>query len=63
MDPDETLRQIRDGIEQARNAASGDSNDAEIEAWQDVGHWFDALDRWLTSGGFLPRDWREQRGE
>jgi len=57
MDPNETLRQIRDGIEVARIAADEDSNDAEIQAWQEVGELFDALDAWLSGGGFHPGDW------
>ena len=43
MDPNETLRMLRRAIERR-----------EIDAIEDL---FDALDIWLSSGGFLPDDW------
>lgn len=57
MDPDVTLARIRDAIVSAHVAADGDSNDEEIEAWQSVGELFEALDGWLSSGGFPPKGW------
>jgi hypothetical protein len=57
MDPNKTLASLRAALEDARAAAEGDSNDAEIEAWQEVGEYVEALDEWLTKGGFLPDDW------
>ena len=65
-DPDETLQAIRNQIADARALSEGDSNDAEIEAWQGVGDYFDNLDFWLTEGYALPSDWRragEQSGD
>jgi hypothetical protein len=57
MDPNEALRRLRAAIARARQLADGDSNDAEIEAWQEVGEYVQALDDWLSKGGFLPNAW------
>lgn len=73
MDPDETLRLIRDAVRDAkyredaacandpshhaRRARTFDHEDPLIEL---VKH-FDALDEWLSKGGFLPADWSKNR--
>jgi hypothetical protein len=62
MDPDAALRDLRAALEDARAAAEGDSNDAEIEAWQAVGDEIEALDEWLSKGGFLPLAWQNFGG-
>jgi len=54
MDPDETLRLLREAItahEQAITLA------AETDAGQQVVDAARALDAWLRSGGFPPADW------
>lgn len=43
MDPDETLRLLRE-------AARQNDGDAAIE-------YFEALDEWITNGGFPPKAW------
>ncbi|QAY12008.1 hypothetical protein SEA_RAHEL_57 [Mycobacterium phage Rahel] len=43
MDPNETLGDLRDCIEGQR--------------WDEAAEHFEALDGWLTHGGFLPTDW------
>ena len=53
------LRQLRAAVKRAEALADGDSNDAEIEAWQVVGDLFADLDEWLSRGGFPPEAWRE----
>jgi hypothetical protein len=58
MDPNTALDNIRAAIIVAQAAADGDSNDAEIEAWQEVGEAFQALDEWISKGGFLPDEWK-----
>lgn len=58
MDPDAALQLVRDGIVELRAAAEGDSNDAEIEAAHELADAVQALDEWLSKGGFLPADWR-----
>lgn len=57
MDPDETLKEIRRLIAKAGSLADADSNDAEIEVWQEVGSLVEDLDGWLSKGGFPPAAW------
>ncbi|GAA4201683.1 hypothetical protein [Actinocatenispora rupis] len=55
MDPDQTLREIRELLDDDRRAPL---------ARDDVGALLDrieALDRWLSRGGFLPRAWQAPR--
>lgn len=54
MDPNETLRQLRALVAQVHGDEEGDIND-QLE---DFAGYFEALDEWITKGGFLPRDWR-----
>jgi hypothetical protein len=51
MDPNETLRLIRDQIIE--------SDESGIEFYEPnyVAELFVALDDWLSNGGFLPEDW------
>ena len=51
MDPNETLRRLRELAERELNAPDPDHAD-----WAE---WFQALDQWITSGGFLPYAWVE----
>jgi ribosome assembly protein YihI (activator of Der GTPase) len=51
MDPNETLKRIRELVRAIRI-----SNDDE--AIEDLTETFDSLDAWLISGGFLPEDWK-----
>lgn len=71
MDPNETLKRLRQAIKvfraaeaNAEAAAEGDSNDAEIAALQrcagagaEVTELAEALDGWLSEGGFPPAAW------
>ena len=55
MDPDEALRQLREALKELgryddTGVAPNDLDDA-VSA-------FDALDKWLSGGGFPPHDWR-----
>jgi hypothetical protein len=56
MDPDEALKQIREVVSKIRNDETARTLDAyaELETITDA---FEALDDWLSSGGFLPKDW------
>jgi hypothetical protein len=56
MDPDEALWQLRSSITEYRNAAG--QAQALGAADRVVDH-ADALDRWLTGGGFAPAAWRQ----
>ena len=59
MDPDAVLMLIRQRIEQWLEV--DDANDFSEQSVM-VGELVDALqalDRWLTTGGFLPKDWQQ----
>lgn len=64
MDPNETLRRIR---EIARKAEGGTwmwdtLEDAESEMLEALEN-FAELDRWLLSGGYLPAEWSHPAGK
>lgn len=50
MDPNATLAEIRELIETENTLKDGQYTDDIIER-------FEALDEWLSKGGFLPADW------
>lgn len=50
MDPNETLRRLRELAERELNAPDPDNAD-----WAE---WFQALDEWISRGGFLPDAWK-----
>jgi len=52
MDPDETLTELR---ELYNHWQDGNLFESDGERAVEL---FDALDNWLTDGGFLPRAWR-----
>jgi hypothetical protein len=54
MDPNEALRKAREALKQYRGADS--SGDAVFPA-EELADAFEALDTWLSNGGFLPRAW------
>lgn len=66
MDPNETLRRLRAAIASA-NLISDDYHNADddetvmiedvISTLDDVAGMAEALDEWLTKGGFPPADW------
>jgi hypothetical protein len=53
MDPNETLRQIREAIADAWAAPF----DEQFTHLVDVVELFQDLDAWLSRGGFKPSDW------
>jgi hypothetical protein len=57
MDPDEALKKARAALK-----AFHDAPDAErsMIAGADLADAFEALDGWLSKGGFLPRDWQRE---
>lgn len=64
MDPDEALRDARRAVRMYRDAMAGDMDGAmmrEAEAGGALVELFDALDEWITRGGFLPEPWRAER--
>jgi len=68
MDPDEALRQLRRLSHLVDNPDwdAEELTDAEVgDRWADLAmslgqHW-DALDDWLTKGGYLPEPWQAGR--
>jgi hypothetical protein len=58
MDPDETLKEIRELCDAVLHphGAYPDIEDCEMLATQ-----FVHLDSWLKRGGFLPKDWQEKK--
>jgi len=57
MDPDEALKNARLALVQLRCAEEGR---VAIEAGDMLADAFEALDGWLSNGGFPPKDWRKQ---
>lgn len=60
MDPDEALRLAREAAEDLQRQLDSEdpsSSAIEQEAAKLREH-FTALDEWISSGGFLPADWR-----
>lgn len=56
MDPNETLRLLRLTIAQMRVDENPDIRKAHAA---EVAEYFEALDEWLSRGGFLPAAWSE----
>ena len=59
MDPEEAYRQLCEAMEALANN-EGDSVALSIDAQKAAEHW-EALDGWLSRGGFLPGPWRKWR--
>jgi hypothetical protein len=55
MDPDQALANAREAAQDYDEAGSLGS---ESDAAERLVEAFNALDSWLSKGGFLPRDWR-----
>lgn len=55
MDPDAALATLR---EQAKQAEWLHSREEVMAALGDMAEQFEALDQWLTKGGFLPEAWK-----
>ena len=55
MDPDQALKNARAALARVREAK--ESREVS-EAADELADAFEALDGWLTSAGFAPKDWR-----
>lgn len=55
MDPDKVLHELRELVAEATSESGAPRSDLA----SDIGDKFEALDGWLSSGGFLPGAWRE----
>ena len=58
MDPNATLASIHSAIQDRNTAIQNEDSDAEIDAMVDIIESFNALDVWITNGGFLPTAWQ-----
>lgn len=60
MNVNETLRQLREAIAKADAITAKSTNylNPATSAYQDVALLAEALDTWLSDGGFLPDDWK-----
>lgn len=60
MDPDKTLHELREAIARVRAMqGAGYSYEEMADATLPMADAADALDGWLSKGGFLPGAWRE----
>ncbi len=55
MDPDEALRRIREIVKRVNENDNFESDVPEL------GNLVQALDEWLTKGGFLPALWHRKK--
>jgi hypothetical protein len=69
MDPDAALAAMRNAVTHLRvppkDQKHGFTVDEENEreyAWNNLGESFEALDGWLSKGGFLPSAWVPEMG-
>lgn len=63
MDPNETLRRLR-GLTERVHCGEVMSDDEIENVMEELAELVDALDEWITKGGFLPKAWQEvQRRE
>lgn len=61
MDPDETLRLFRLEMADARLAGEQEDNETEYRHLQRAVALAEALDAWMSTGGFIPAPWRGGR--
>lgn len=55
MDPDEALKKAREALSDHRNGRLNAAEQADV--LQELADAFEALDGWLSKGGFPPRAW------
>ena len=60
MDPDEALKNARAALLSLRAGESDSEAPCNSPSCDDLADAFEALDGWLSKGGFLPCDWAEQ---
>lgn len=57
MDPNETLRRLRQLVDELEPASEDPEPGEYYRIASEATVLFDALDGWLSRGGLLPRDW------
>jgi hypothetical protein len=60
MDPDVALFQLR-RLSRELQAECADAAAIDPTNAEEMVEYFEALDGWLTKGGFLPKEWRNGR--
>jgi len=60
MDPNEAHRHACHHLNKARLASCEFDQRDELEHLRELADYFEALDEWLTKGGFLPDAWRQR---
>ena len=65
MDPDEALKNAREALRLIRDKEQEGYRDwggrHEAQEFVDLADAFEALDGWLSKGGFLPKAWNKKR--
>ena len=56
MDPDEALKRAREAAQRYKRNIP---RDPPVAA-DDLADAFEAIDSWLSNGGFLPQDWQKK---
>lgn len=59
MDPDVALEELREMVARCNRGCTAGGYGAEPITLEDFAEKFEALDQWMTSGGFAPRGWRK----
>lgn len=54
MDPNQTLKEIREALQEAEDACCFEHANASL---REAAGKFEALDGWLSTGGFKPKEW------
>lgn len=57
MDPNEALKQAREALQTWDNSLD---RDEARDAAEQLARTFEALDQWLSRGGFLPNAWSDR---
>jgi len=57
MDPNETLKRLRELLGGESSCSAKADGGLRCDDWSDVQELFQALDQWLSKGGFLPKAW------
>lgn len=60
MDPDAALLRFRRAYTEARKT-SDENGTVHPQVLEELISTAEALDTWLSNGGFLPEDWRKER--
>ena len=60
MDPNRTLEKLRELTKCVNDEEQVEVEIESVETLTDFAELFEALDEWLTGGGFLPKEWRER---